>query len=64
VSKRHCSNSFFYIYIYFFFYICGDPKMGYNIFIWLLLHKGVCTKEFLVYRYLLDLEEVLCPFYA
>jgi hypothetical protein len=27
VSKRHCSNSFFYIYI---FYICGDPKMGYN----------------------------------
>jgi hypothetical protein len=38
------------------------PKI--DVFIWLLLHKGVCTKDFLVYRYLLDLEEVLCPFYA
>jgi len=28
VSKRHCSISFFLLYIYFF--ICGDPKMGYN----------------------------------
>ena len=49
VSKRHCSNSFFF-FIYVFFYICGDPKMGYNrcpLFIMLTEQHGFCVVSFI-----------------
>jgi hypothetical protein len=39
------------------------PK--FNVFIWILLHGRICTKEFIIARrHLMHLEEAICPFCA
>lgn len=41
-----------------------NGQLKYRFFLWLAIQICLCTRDFLLDRYLLSLEQALCPFWA